>query len=233
MVGKGRVTTNNIPIPGHLESEAKFELSAEQYFAFLAAGDLLGETFGYETAERQRNCYYDTATGALEKANSRLRVRRIDGQAGVTWTFKGRRLLQHGLTRSRPECEAWTNDTRVAHVPVCDNQPVEFARGLADGPLLLLNEHCTERVIRHVWPIGAAGPVEVALDMVTIPDHPEFVRYELELEDKGIGRRDLERLALRMQRVYGLTAALKGKQGAVLNYLRTKAARYEAAAGLA
>ena len=105
-----------------------------------------------------------------------------------------------------------------------------IARGLADGPLLPLNEHCTERVIRHLWPIDADGLVEAAIDKVTIPDHLEFVRYELELEDKGIGRRGLERLALCVQQAYGLTAAVKGKQGAVLSYLRNEAIRREAEA---
>lgn len=222
------MTTICIPTPVHVEREAKFVLSAEQYAAFLAAGELLGETFGYEIVERQHNRYYDTATGALEKANSRLRARRIDGHAGVTWTFKGRRLPVSGLTRSRPEYEAWADHTFEPHQAAWENQPVRFARGLADGPLLPLNEHCTERVIRHLWPIDADGLVEVAIDKVTIPDHLEFVRYELELEDKGIGRRGLERLALCVQQAYGLTAAVKGKQGAVLSYLRNDAIRREA-----
>jgi len=83
------VTTICIPTPVHVEREAKFVLSAEQYAAFLAAGELLGETFGYEIVERQHNRYYD----------------------GVTWTFKGRRLPVSGLTRSRPEYVSMVSET--------------------------------------------------------------------------------------------------------------------------
>jgi inorganic triphosphatase YgiF len=224
------VTTINTPTPVHAEREAKFVLSAEQYAAFLAAVDLLGETLPCEIVERQRNTYYDTATRALERAKSRLRARRIDGEPGVTWTFKGRRLPGSGLAKSRPEYEAWADDEQDPQLAAWETQPMQFARGLADGPLLPVNEQRTERVVRPLWPNDTDGLVEVAIDKVTIPDHPEFVRYELELEDKGIGRRGLESLALRVQQVYGLTASAQGKQGAVLSYLRSEAIRREAEA---
>jgi inorganic triphosphatase YgiF len=201
------------------ENERKFILSADFFAVLVDAPAFLGWA-AERHQEHQVNHLFDTDDQVLRRNRFNLRARSTQGSPLIEWTAKAK-VAPSSVTglRQADETVVWkieSEDMRNMLTDAWETAPVQMARAIAsDRTLREVAVYYTDRTSYQITPRGAAGHIEVAIDRVTTND-PEYVDYELELEDKGAGCAALETFANTLASAMNLEPSRRGKRGRVL-----------------
>ena len=156
-----------------------------------AVREIAGFTLTYSHTEQQTNTYFDTPDASLRSAGISLRLRRIEGSAGV-YTYKGQSSVAGGWHQKTELEQDAIEATGLEHL----RDPEIVQRVVSVAELARLEPAFTFKTLRQVYDLANVG--ELALDFVTILNsslEPLETFTELELEIKhGVSDADLERI---------------------------------------
>jgi inorganic triphosphatase YgiF len=147
--------------------------------------------------EEQRNSFFDTRERALRQAHIGFRRRTIAGQKMATWTLKAEGGLFRGIA-TRPEVELQLDSDMPPALAIGTLGEVARQRGasalaeqvgdaLVGRGLPLAQPVLEMKTVRRVLDLEAPAErwrCEMALDTVSLIEHPRHTEVEIEVELK-------------------------------------------------
>jgi inorganic triphosphatase YgiF len=159
--------------------------------------EIAGFALNFSHTERQTNTYFDTPTATLRSAGITLRLRQLEGGAGV-YTYKGQGSVLDGWHQKTELEQDAGNASGLEHL----NDPEIVQRVSSVAALTSLEPAFCFRTTRQVYDLEGVG--ELALDDVTILNAnlepiESFTETELEIKHAASDA-DVQRIeaALRM-----------------------------------
>lgn len=209
-------------VPGsvsiQVEREVAFEVADLDVVAnALRSGGVRETRVHDEQQDDQVTTYFDTASRLLAARKYSLRVRRYpDGHAVVTLKF--REVGKSGNLRSRPELEEVLGPG-APEDQIWASLPARLGRQSADDATLVADIVLETR--RHVLRCQSARSLfDVALDRVSLPGFPDYVRQVVEVELVDGALSDLKRFSAVLSELPGVGASLGGKRAHARTFLQ-------------
>ncbi len=182
-----------------------------------AVPEIAGFALSYSHTERQTNTYFDTSSASLRSAGISLRLRQIEGSAGV-YTYKGQSSVAGGWHQKTELEQDAGNAMGLENL----NDPEIVSRVVSVAELSSLEPAFSFKTTRHVYDLEGVG--ELALDEVTIMNlnlEPIETFTETELEIKyAVSDADLEQIEAALRQYPNLEPSSLSKSARALAALQ-------------